>query len=31
MKKILPLILAAVSIACFLIRRKLLKKGESHE
>ncbi|HIV18531.1 MAG TPA: hypothetical protein IAC82_04405 [Candidatus Merdivicinus intestinigallinarum] len=27
----MPLILAAVSIACFLIRRKLLKKGESHE
>ena len=28
LEMILPLILAAVSVACFLVRKKILKKGE---
>lgn len=29
--RVMPVILTAVSVACFLIRKKVLKKGECHE
>lgn len=29
--RVMPVILTAVSVACFLIRKKVLKKGERHE